>query len=201
MKAVKNQVFLCAAFTDLLRRRPDLRAHARLRLVGDGPLRADCAALLAAGGCAEAAEFAGDSATVADDLRDMDVFVLPSLAEGISNTILEAMASGTPVVASDIDAFSRVLEDGEAGYLFRNEDPADLAFVINQLLDDPARREKLSAAGRDRASEFDWQTVAARILDVYASVTVTGERVTEDLRGQVIGRLSRRSNDRDEADV
>ncbi len=131
-----------------------------------------------------------------------DIYVAPNTGgESFGIVLLEAMASGTAVVASDIEAFARVLEDGEAGYLFRNEDPADLAFVINQLLDDPRRREKLSVAGRDRAREFDWQTVAARILDVYASVTVTGERVTEDLRGQVIGRLSRRPNDRDEADV
>jgi phosphatidylinositol alpha-mannosyltransferase len=111
------------------------------------------------------------------------------------------MASGTPVVASDIEAFARVLEDGEAGALFGNEDPADLARVVNDLLGDSGHRQKLAASGRERAREFDWQTVAARIVDVYESVTVSGEPVTEDLRGQVIGRLSRRSVDRDEADA
>jgi phosphatidylinositol alpha-mannosyltransferase len=131
-----------------------------------------------------------------------DLYIAPNTGgESFGIVLLEAMASGTPVVASDIEAFARVLEDGEAGALFRNEDSADLAHVINELLDDPAHREKLAASGRERALEFDWQTVAARIVDVYESVTVTGERVTEDLRGQVIGRLSRRSADRDEADL
>ena len=111
------------------------------------------------------------------------------------------MASGTPVVASDIEAFARVLEDGDAGALFRNEDPGDLAHVINGLLDDDVRRSEMAKTGLARAREFDWQTVAARIVDVYESVTVSGEGVTEDLRGQVIGRLSRRSAERDEADV
>jgi phosphatidylinositol alpha-mannosyltransferase len=131
-----------------------------------------------------------------------DLYIAPNTGgESFGIVLLEAMASGTPVVASDIEAFARVLEDGEAGALFRNEDSADLAHVISELLDDQTRREKLSASGRQRALEFDWQTVAARVVDVYESVTVTGERVTEDLRGQVIGRLSRRSSDRDEADA
>ena len=131
-----------------------------------------------------------------------DLYIAPNTGgESFGIVLLEAMASGTPVVASDIEAFARVLEDGEAGALFRNEDSADLAHVINELLDDAAHREQLAASGRDRALEFDWQTVAARIVDVYESVTVTGERVTEDLRGQVIGRLSRRSTERDEAEL
>jgi phosphatidylinositol alpha-mannosyltransferase len=131
-----------------------------------------------------------------------DLYIAPNTGgESFGIVLLEAMASGTPVVASDIEAFARVLEDGEAGALFRNEDSADLADVINELLDDPVHRGQLSASGRERALEFDWQSVAARIVDVYESVTVTGERVTEDLRGQVIGRLSRRPTDRDEAEL
>jgi phosphatidylinositol alpha-mannosyltransferase len=131
-----------------------------------------------------------------------DLYVAPNTGgESFGIVLLEAMASGTPVVASDIEAFARVLEDGEAGALFGNEDPADLARVVNDLLGDSGHRQKLAASGRERAREFDWQTVAARIVDVYESVTVSGEPVTEDLRGQVIGRLSRRSVDRDEADA
>jgi len=131
-----------------------------------------------------------------------DLYIAPNTGgESFGIVLLEAMASGTPVVASDIEAFARVLEDGEAGALFRNEDPADLAHVINELLDDDERRAEMARTGVVRAREFDWQTVAARIVDVYESVTVTGERVTEDLRGQVIGRLSRRSADRDEAEL
>ena len=131
-----------------------------------------------------------------------DLYVAPNTGgESFGIVLLEAMASGTPVVASDIEAFARVLEDGDAGALFRNEDPGDLAHVINGLLDDDVRRSEMAKTGLARAREFDWQTVAARIVDVYESVTVSGEGVTEDLRGQVIGRLSRRSAERDEADV
>ena len=131
-----------------------------------------------------------------------DLYIAPNTGgESFGIVLLEAMASGTPVVASDIEAFARVLEVGDAGALFRNEDSADLAQVINELLDDEGRRADLATAGLERAREFDWQTVAARIVDVYESVTVAGERVTEDLRGQVIGRLSRRSSDRDEVEL
>ena len=121
-----------------------------------------------------------------------DVYVAPNTGgESFGIVLLEAMASGTPVLASDIDAFRRVLREGEAGALFVNEDPADLARVASGLLDDAAERHRLAAAGRARAHEYDWATVARRVVEVYEAVSATGEKVTEDMRGQLVGRLVR----------
>ena len=99
------------------------------------------------------------------------------------------MAAGAPVVASDIEAFQRVLDEGRAGVHFRNEDPEDLAARLIALLGDPVRRDALRAAGRERAAQFDWATVARQVLSVYESVTPGGEKVEADLSGQLWGRL------------
>jgi phosphatidylinositol alpha-mannosyltransferase len=126
-----------------------------------------------------------------------DIYVAPNTGgESFGIVLLEAMASGTPVLASDLEAFRRVCDDGRAGASFVNEDPVDLARAAIELLDDAGERDRLRREGHLRAKEFDWETVARRVLEVYESVTVTGERVTEDFRGQLIGRLSR--GDRDE---
>jgi len=126
-----------------------------------------------------------------------DVYVAPNTGgESFGIVLLEAMASGTPVLASDIEAFRRVVDGGRAGATFVNEDPADLARVAVALLDDAEERARLGREGLLRAEEFDWETVAKRVVEVYDAVTVTGEKVSEDFRGQLVGRLSR--FDRDE---
>jgi len=126
-----------------------------------------------------------------------DVYVAPNTGgESFGIVLLEAMASGTPVLASDIEAFRRVVDGGRAGATFVNEDPADLARVAVSLLDDAEERVRLGREGLLRAEEFDWETVAKRVVEVYDAVTVTGEKVSEDFRGQLVGRLSR--FDRDE---
>ncbi|MDA8437147.1 MAG: glycosyltransferase family 4 protein [Actinomycetales bacterium] len=125
-----------------------------------------------------------------------EVYVAPNTGgESFGIVLLEAMASGTPVLASDIEAFRRVVDGGRAGATFVNEDPADLARVAIALLDDAEERARLSREGLRRAREFDWETVAKRVVEVYDAVTVTGERVTEDFRGQLVGRLSRPDRD------
>lgn len=125
-----------------------------------------------------------------------DLYVAPNTGgESFGIVLLEAMASGTPVLASDIEAFRRVVDGGRAGATFENEDPADLARVAVALLDDAEERARLSREGLQRAHEFDWETVARRVVEVYDAVTVTGERVTEDFRGQLVGRLSRVDRD------
>lgn len=126
--------------------------------------------------------------------HSVDLYVAPNTGgESFGIVLLEAMASRTCVLASDLDAFERVLDGGRAGALFRNEDAADLAVRANELLADEPRRRALADAGFDRAWLFDWGRVAAEVLDVYASVTSTGEKVTNDLRGQFVGRWAPRS--------
>ena len=120
------------------------------------------------------------------------VYVAPNTGgESFGIVLLEAMASGTPVVASDLEAFERVLNHGEAGITFENENSDDLAKVVSDLLSDEVLRTQLSAQGILRAAEFDWTVVAQRIVDVYESIRVPGVKVEPDLTGQMIGRLGR----------
>jgi phosphatidylinositol alpha-mannosyltransferase len=120
------------------------------------------------------------------------IYVAPNTGgESFGIVLLEAMASGTPVIASDLDAFQRVLDFGRAGLTFENENPEDLAAVICKLLADEQMRVRLIAQGKLRAAEFDWTVVAQKIINVYESVSVPGVKVEPDLTGQMIGRLGR----------
>ncbi len=148
MQEVKNQPALCRAFCMLAARRADLRDHLRLRLVGAGPLLEQCRGIVAAADCAELLECVGDSSTVAAELRGMDVFVLPSRAEGISNTILEAMASGLPVIATAVGGNPELVADGESGVLVGVDDDTAMAAALERYVDDRALRERHGRAGR-----------------------------------------------------
>ena len=89
----------------------------RLVIVGDGSTRAECLALLADAGVESLAWLPGERADVPDLMRTFDVFALPSLGEGISNTILEAMATGLPVVATRVGGNAELVEEGVTGTL------------------------------------------------------------------------------------
>ena len=104
-------------------------------------------------------------------LRSVDVYVAPNTGgESFGIILTEAMAAGTAIAASDLDAFRRVLDDGAGGALFRTGDAADLARVCGELLDDPVRRAALVAAASVAVRAFDWPVVARRVLDVYDMV-------------------------------
>jgi phosphatidylinositol alpha-mannosyltransferase len=84
-------------------------------------------------------------------------------------------------VASDLDAFRRVLDGGRAGVLFPVGDVASLRTCVNELLDDPARRSALAACAREVVADFDWPVVAERVLEVYATaIEATDGRVIDD---------------------
>jgi phosphatidyl-myo-inositol alpha-mannosyltransferase len=108
-------------------------------------------------------------------LRSVDVYCAPNLlGESFGVILIEALAAGAPIVASDLDAFARVLEDGEVGVLVRRGDPAALARALCDLLADPARRAELSARGAVAAEDYDWDVLARRILTVYETVIPVG---------------------------
>ncbi len=108
-------------------------------------------------------------------LRSVDVYCAPNLlGESFGVILIEALAAGAPIVASDLDAFVRVLEDGAAGVLVRRGDAAALARSLCDLLADQDRRAELSAAGPRTASAYDWQVLALRILAVYETVVPPG---------------------------
>jgi phosphatidylinositol alpha-mannosyltransferase len=129
-------------------------------------------------------------------LHSVDAYVAPNTGgESFGIVLLEAMASGTPVVASDLEAFSRVLGGGRAGVLFANEDPADLSRALCEVLGQPEVRAHLAREGAAQVEQYDWGVVAARLEDVYATVAAPGLPVREDSRGQVFGIYSRLKDD------
>ncbi len=92
--------------------------------------------------------------------------------ESFGIVLVEAMATGTPVVASDLEAFRRVLEDGRAGVLVPVRDAGALAAGLGALLQDPERRARLAEAGRRAVRAYDWSTVTRQIVEVYETVAV-----------------------------
>ena len=129
-------------------------------------------------------------------LRSVDLYVAPNTGgESFGVILLEAMAAGTPVLASDIEAFERVLDKGRAGRLFRVGDSADLAGHAVQLRADPAERAELVRVATPVVARYDWPDVAERIMAVYETVTWSGLKVREDSRGQAFGRFTRLKDD------
>jgi phosphatidylinositol alpha-mannosyltransferase len=103
-------------------------------------------------------------------LRSVDIYAAPNTrGESFGMILTEAMAAGTAIVASDLDAFRRVLDGGQAGVLFPNGDADALADQIGALLDDPARRARLVTHARTVVGAYDWPVVARQVLEVYAS--------------------------------
>ncbi|CAB4898951.1 unannotated protein [freshwater metagenome] len=112
-------------------------------------------------------------------LKSIQIYVAPNTGgESFGIILTEALSAGTAVVASDIPAFKAVLENGEAGALFQNEDSTDLAKVLVELLRDKDRREKLASNGKLSAQKYDWQVVAEQIESVYEMAIAGGQRVT-----------------------
>src|SRR4051812_3852106 len=108
-------------------------------------------------------------------LRSVDIYCAPNLlGESFGVVLIEALAAGAPIVASDLDAFARVLEDGAAGVLVRRGDAAALADALCALLGDPDRRAELAAVGAGVAAGYDWSVLVQRILAVYETVVVPG---------------------------
>ncbi|WJJ09586.1 glycosyltransferase family 4 protein [Prescottella equi] len=136
----------------------------------------------------EAGRFAGhlrllgqvSDAEKASALRSVDVYCAPNLGgESFGIVLVEAMAAGAPVVASELDAFRRVLRDGTAGLLVPVGDSAALAAAIDSVLGDEDRRRALTDVASVVVGEYDWPVVAEQILRVYETVTVGSTGVRE----------------------
>jgi sugar transferase (PEP-CTERM/EpsH1 system associated) len=168
MVEVKDQLTLVDAFAELLGERPDLRRRLRLVIVGDGPMRARCAERLASAGAAELAWLPGKRADVAELMRGMDLFVLPSLGEGISNTILEAMACGLPVAATRVGGNPELVEDGRTGTLFPVGGRTALARAMARYADDRAMaRAQGETARREVEARFTIDVMVRGYCELY----------------------------------
>ncbi|HSD51858.1 MAG TPA: glycosyltransferase family 4 protein [Candidatus Methylomirabilis sp.] len=145
------------------------RSQAHLVLVGDGPLRSRLEACVNSGPRKAQITFTGASANVVRYLKAADLLVLPSRAEGMSNVILEAMACGLPIVATDLPGNRDVLgEDGKLGLLVPVGNPAPLAEAIETLVASADLRRELGRAARIEVEmRFDIQRVVGQYLSLY----------------------------------
>jgi phosphatidylinositol alpha-mannosyltransferase len=159
------------AFAHLKTHHPSLR----MVVVGDGPERERCHALLPAGLRVDV-DMLG---RVSDEdlprcYASADVFVAPATGgESFGIVLLEAMAAGTPVVASDLPGFRSVVEHGLTARLVPPGDARGLAHAVDLLLDNPALRDRQVAAGRQAVEEYDWPWVATRLRSIYRDVVET----------------------------
>lgn len=171
MQAVKDPLNLVRAFVQLSQH-PGID-HDRLRLVmiGDGPLRREALEMLASADLGHRAWLPGSRDDIAALLRGLDIFVLPSRAEGISNTILEAMASALPVVATRVGGNAELVSEGESGALVPSADPEALADAIVVYLRDAGLRRRHGLAGRGRVEQaFSIDGMIKKYTQVYDSI-------------------------------
>jgi glycosyltransferase involved in cell wall biosynthesis len=160
----KGHVFLIRAIPAVLRKNP----NARFLFVGEGHLRAELESLAESLSLARAVTFAGERPDIAEILAGSDLFVLQSLFEGMPVSVLEAMAAGVAVVATDVGGTRDVVVPEETGLLVRPQDPAALSDAIIYLLSDAARRERLGRGGRQRVErEFSAAAMGERYLALF----------------------------------
>jgi sugar transferase (PEP-CTERM/EpsH1 system associated) len=168
LSPVKNQAGLIDAFAHALDAAPAMRERARLVVAGDGPLRAELAARAQQKGLDGRVWFAGERRDVPAVLRGLHVFVLPSLGEGISNTILEAMASGVPVLATAVGGNPELVTPGHTGLIVPVDDAPALAAALSQTFADPATTRRWAAQARhDAEQRFSLDAMVERYARVY----------------------------------
>ncbi len=167
MAAVKNYPVLVQAFLSLLEKTSEISRPLRLLIVGDGITKAQCMAMLRTAGAEHFAWFPGEREDVPQLMRAMDLFVLPSLGEGISNTILEAMASGLPVIATRVGGNAELVWEEETGYLVPPGDPVVLAEAMFEYY----QNEAIAYRHGQRAREIIEQRFSMRAMtDGYLAV-------------------------------
>ena len=168
LEEIKDPLNLARAFVLALKMRPAATRYLRLVVIGDGALRPQAESMLTEAGVRELAWFAGERADVPQFMRGLDCFVLPSLAEGVSNTILEAMATRLPVIATRVGGNAELIESGMTGTLVPSAHPEALAHAILAYFGDRATaRRHAKAAHQVALTRFSLETMVAGYANVY----------------------------------
>ncbi|MBE9476541.1 MAG: glycosyltransferase family 4 protein [Proteobacteria bacterium] len=163
LASVKGVPVLIDAFANILQKHPD----ARLTLIGDGPDRPAIEALISKHGLDENICITGylSQLEVAERLSQSDIFILPSFAEGVPVVLMEAMASGLPVITTRIAGIPELVKDGKSGFVVPPSDTKGLEMRMLDLLDDPSMCERMGKVGRKKVrSEYESSHEASALL-------------------------------------
>ncbi len=164
---VKDQLTLIQAFHQLIKG-PLENRRLRLLIVGDGPMYQTLYDKITELGLSEYIWMPGDREDIPELLRLMDIFVLPSLGEGISNTLLEAMATGLPLVATRVGGNPELIEEGVNGCLVPVADPQALVHSLKALLEEPQNLALYGERSLNKVQKnFDWNRTVEEYLGVY----------------------------------
>jgi sugar transferase (PEP-CTERM/EpsH1 system associated) len=173
MQQVKNQTLLARAFVRALRIEPAAAARLRLIMVGEGPLREEVTRILVREGLADLAWLPGECSDVAELMRTMHCFVLPSLAEGTSCTLQEAMASSLPVIATAVGGNADLVTDGVTGTMVPPDDVEAMARAMLVYSRNPIVAAAHGAAGRVRMKEsFSIRSMVSAYDRLFANALV-----------------------------
>ncbi len=193
LQAVKNQAALIQALAEARRLRPDIMRRARLVIVGEGPCRREVEKLIIEVKLGDVVTLLGERADIPDVLRTMDLFVLPSLGEGISNTILEAMATGLPVLATRVGGNPELVIDGVTGRLVQPGDRGEMAASLVDYVADPGLCSRHGAAGRTRVEqEFSIHAMVSAYTGLYDRLLSSSGGVSQFRKAFRFGILPRR---------
>lgn len=155
------------AFKTVLAKHP----QARMTIAGSGPQEAELRALASSLGISGQVCFAGrlSRQTMAELLRQSSVSINPSLADNMPNSVLEALASGVPVVSTNVGGVPFLVQDGVTALLVPPQDAAAMAVAVLRVLESPSLADSLAAAGVQEASQYTWPRVGPRLAAVYAA--------------------------------
>lgn len=168
LATVKDQGTLIDAFGLLKTQLAGQAGGLSLLIVGDGPMREGLVDQVKRLGLERSVWLAGSRDDVPDLLRAMNVFVLPSLAEGVSNTLLEAMATGLPVIATSVGGNPELITQHFNGLLVSAQDPIALAEAMRSMVTDHPKRELMASNGYARVTrEFNWSRTVEQYMAVY----------------------------------
>jgi sugar transferase (PEP-CTERM/EpsH1 system associated) len=173
-QAVKNHASLIDAFVHLLSLLPSERARLRLAIVGDGPELPAIREKVSAAGIADLVWLPGARTDIADIMRGFSLFVLSSIAEGTPVTILEAMSTGLPVVATRVGGIPEVVVDGQTGTVVPSGDPTAMAAALAAYIQQPELAAQHGTAGRSRIEQkYSMTAMLAAYMQLYDRLRAT----------------------------
>jgi glycosyltransferase involved in cell wall biosynthesis len=167
LRPVKGLTYLIEAMKITRDKNKDIQ----LMLVGSGEERVHLEVLIKKLKLKKCVNFIGKvpNEEVPEYMFASDVFVLPSLSEGFPNVVLEAMASGLPIVATNVGGLSEIIKDGENGFVVEPKSPKQIAEMVLMLLEDDELRERISKNNKKRVKDYSLESVVARLEEIYRS--------------------------------